>query len=143
RRDDMSFWKKTRSSRPAPAELEVGRVQKRRRSVRRSAPVAMEVKILAIEALESGPCAKDDGNEHIYPFIVIGVETSMRLMEILSIRKEHVDVQRRVIYIPKGKTGAREQPITAYLAEFLKGYIIALPSRPGSFPHQRRKGATR
>jgi len=35
--------------------------------------------------------------------IVIGLETSMRMMEILSTRKEQVDPERRVIYIPKAK----------------------------------------
>lgn len=75
-------------------------------------------------------CAKSDASQIIYPFIVIGVETSMRKMEILSIRREHIDVQRRTIFIPKAKAGAREQPITKHLAEFLAGYVAALP--PGS-----------
>ena len=44
--------------------------------------------------------AMHDQNPHIYPFVVIGLETSMRKSEILSIRPiEHVDFQRRVIYI--------------------------------------------
>lgn len=67
-------------------------------------------------------CAKADANPIIYPFIVIGVETSMRKMEILSIRREHVDLQRRTIFIPKAKAGAREQPITKHLADFLASY---------------------
>lgn len=75
-------------------------------------------------------CAKADASPIIYPFIVIGVETSMRKMEILSIRREHVDLQRRTIFIPKAKAGAREQPITKHLADFLASYIDALP--PGS-----------
>lgn len=75
-------------------------------------------------------CAKADASPIIYPFIVIGVETSMRKMEILSIRREHVDLQRRTIFIPKAKAGAREQPITKHLADFLAGHIAALP--PGS-----------
>lgn len=80
-------------------------------------------------------CAKVDGGQFIYPFIVIGLETSMRKMEILSIRREHVDLDRRVIYIPKAKAGAREQPITKHLADFLAGYIAALqPGCPWLFP---------
>jgi integrase len=47
----------------------------------------------------------------------------MRRSEILSICLEHIDLQRRVIYIPKAKAGAREQPITKHLAEFLAGYM--------------------
>ncbi|MCL2644316.1 MAG: site-specific integrase [Betaproteobacteria bacterium] len=80
-------------------------------------------------------CAKADTSPIIYPFIVIGVETSMRKMEILSIRREHIDLHRRVIYIPKAKAGAREQPITKHLADFLSGYIVALqPGNPWLFP---------
>ena len=67
--------------------------------------------------------AKQDQNEHVYPFIAIGLETSMRKMEILSIRLEHIDTARRVIYIPQAKGGAREQPITKRLAEFLAEYV--------------------
>lgn len=67
--------------------------------------------------------AKNDQNNYIYPFIVIGLETSMRKMEILSIRLEHIDVARRVIYIPQAKGGAREQPMTKRLANFLTGFI--------------------
>lgn len=52
--------------------------------------------------------ASEDQNQDIYPFIVIGLETSMRKMEILSIRLEDIDTNRKVIYIPKAKAGARE-----------------------------------
>jgi integrase len=69
--------------------------------------------------------AKQDQSPHIYPFTVIGLETSMRRMEILSVRLEDIDLQRRIIYIPMAKAGAREQPITEYLATFLAGYIDA------------------
>jgi integrase len=85
-------------------------------------------------------CAKEDANPQIYPFIVIGLETSMRMMEILSIRREHVDLQRRVIFIPKAKAGAREQPITAHLAEFLAGLMAGLPKgTPWLFPSPAAK----
>jgi integrase len=57
--------------------------------------------------------AKADQNPQTYPFIVIVLETAMRKMEILKIRREHVDTDRRVVYIPQAKAGAREQPITA------------------------------
>ncbi|MBF0454183.1 MAG: site-specific integrase [Magnetococcales bacterium] len=67
--------------------------------------------------------AREDQNAVVYPFIVIGLETSMRRMEILSIRMEHIDLARRMIFIPKAKAGAREQPITEHLAGFLKGYV--------------------
>lgn len=76
-----------------------------------------------------------DQNPQVYPFIVIGLGTSMRRMEILSIRREHVDLQRKVIWIPKAKAGAREQPITSQLAEFLTSHVAALqPGTPWLFP---------
>ena len=51
----------------------------------------------------------------------------MRRMEILSIRREHVNLQLRMIHIPHAKAGAREQPITQHLAKFMEGYLAALP----------------
>ncbi|MDR3415270.1 MAG: tyrosine-type recombinase/integrase [Nevskia sp.] len=80
-------------------------------------------------------CAKADSSELIYPFIVIALGSSMRKMEILRLRREHVDTARRVLYIPKAKAGAREQPITDETAEFLEAYVQALPpGTPWLFP---------
>lgn len=67
--------------------------------------------------------ASKDRSAEIYPFIVIGLETSMRKMEILSIELKNIDLDRQVIYIPQAKAGAREQPITSSLTDFLRGYI--------------------
>ena len=59
----------------------------------------------------------------------------MRKMEILSIRLQDINIEKRVIYIPKAKAGAREQPITQSLAEFLQGYIKqAKPAQEWLFP---------
>lgn len=64
----------------------------------------------------------------------------MRRMEILRIRREHVDLRRQVIFIPQAKAGAREQPITKHLAEFLEGYMAALPKgAPWLFPSPASK----
>lgn len=85
--------------------------------------------------------ATHDQSPHIYPFIVIGLETSMRRMEILSIRLEHIDPQRRVIYIPRAKAGAREQPITLHLAEFMASYVAAAePEQEWLFPARSISG---
>ena len=73
-----------------------------------------------------------DENPLVYMFMLIGLDTSMRKSEILAIRIEHVDLERKVIYVPfvQGvtKTGSREQPITKRLAEYLKGILEKLPS---------------
>jgi integrase len=84
--------------------------------------------------------AQEDQNIQIYPFILIGLETSMRRSEIFGIRREHIDLQRRIIYIPKAKAGAREQPITAHLADFLAEYVKSLqPGTPWIFPSPAAK----
>ena len=62
------------------------------------------------EAARLREAAKADANPQTYAFVVVGLETGMRRMEILSIRKEHVHLGRRMIYIPHAKAGAREQP---------------------------------
>lgn len=71
--------------------------------------------------------AKKDQNAYIYPFILIGLETAMRRMEILRIRREHIDLNRNTIHIPHAKAGAREQPITKHLAEYLRKYTAGMP----------------
>ena len=70
--------------------------------------------------------AKQDQNPQVYPFIIIGLGTSMRRMEILAIRRDDVNLEQRTIYIPNSKGGARQQPITQQLAEFLEGYMAGL-----------------
>jgi integrase len=71
--------------------------------------------------------AKTDQNRQIYPFVLIGLRTGMRKSEILSIRREHVDLATRTIYVPHAKAGARTQPISTDLAAFLEGYLETLP----------------
>ena len=60
--------------------------------------------------------AKHDISPHIYLYSLIALSTSMRMSEILGIRRAKVDVDRRRIFIPQAKAGAREQPMTAELA---------------------------
>ena len=54
----MSFWKRRKQ---APSLADAGRVQKPKKTIKRSPPVAMEVKILALEALDSGLSAIEVG----------------------------------------------------------------------------------
>ena len=79
--------------------------------------------------------AKGDQNRQIYPFILIGLRTGMRKSEILSIRRENIDLQAKTIYIPEAKAGARTQPISSDLATFLEEYLDTLPKgTPWLFP---------
>lgn len=71
----------------------------------------------------------------IYLFILIALDTSMRRSEILSIQLEHIDLQRRIIFIPQAKAGAREQPITNGLAVFLAEHLKGIePGQAWLFP---------
>lgn len=73
--------------------------------------------------------AKDSDNGQLYPFVLIALETSMRMSEVLAIRKEHVNIEQRVIYIPKAKAGVRDQPMTERLATFLAQYMVESVSK--------------
>ena len=84
--------------------------------------------------------AEGDQNRQIHPFIKIGLDTSMRKTEILSIRREDINLQQLVIYIPKAKGGAREQPITADLGKYLAAYVATLqPGEQWLFPSMAAK----
>jgi len=58
---------------------------------------------------------------------MVGLHTGMRHAEMLSIRREDVDVRKRVIWVPQAKAGAREQPVTRDLAEYLRERMDMLP----------------
>jgi len=79
--------------------------------------------------------AQKDQNPYVYPFIVIGLGTGMRRMEILSIRLKDMALERQTIHIRNSKTGARDQPMTKELTEFLRGYMEAAePEQEWLFP---------
>lgn len=75
--------------------------------------------------------AKRNDNPQVYPFIRIALGTSMRRSEILSIRQQDVDLEKALIYIRRSKTGAREQPMTLDLVDYLRQYIASVPTDPG------------
>ncbi|MGD9153785.1 MAG: site-specific integrase [Gammaproteobacteria bacterium] len=84
--------------------------------------------------------AKNDDNLYIYPFIIIGLETSMRKMEILSTQIKNIDLDKKTIFIPNSKTGARTQPITKHLTIFLRKYINNMqPKSEWLFPANKSK----
>ncbi len=110
--------------------VEWGWVDHRPATIKRLKEHSGRITYLTVEQIERLlKVAEGDQSRQIYPFIRIGLETSMRKTEILSIRREHIDLQRLVIYIPKAKAGAREQPITGGLGEYLASYVATL--RPG------------
>jgi integrase len=125
--------------------VEWGWVDHRPATIKRLKEHSGRITYLTVEQIERLlKVAEGDQSRQIYPFIRIGLETSMRKTEILSIRREHIDLQRLVIYIPKAKAGAREQPITGGLGEYLGGLCRHPCGRAtsGCFPHPpRRMGA--
>ena len=61
--------------------------------------------------------AKQTKNPHIWPIIVFAIETGMRRGEILGLRWEHVDLDRRIAYLPLTKNGSsREVPLSTKAA---------------------------
>jgi integrase len=71
--------------------------------------------------------AAQDQNDNVHAFVMVGLRTGMRHSEILAIRREDIDLKRQVIWIPKAKAGAREQPITDDLADYLARRLEMLP----------------
>ena len=64
--------------------------------------------------------AKWTKNSHIWPFIVFAIETRIRRSEILGLRWEHVDLDKRIAYLPIPKNGSsREVPLSPKTAEVL------------------------
>lgn len=79
--------------------------------------------------------AAQDQNDNVHAFVMVGLRTGMRHSEILAISREDVDLARRVIWVPKAKAGAREQPITDDLADYLARRLEMLPlGCPWLFP---------
>lgn len=59
-------------------------------------------------------------NPWIRPIIVVAVESAMRRGEILGLRWEHVDLERRTVFLPTTKNGSpRQIPLTSRAASTL------------------------
>ncbi len=79
-----------------------------------------KITYLTVEQIERLiEATKQDQHWQVYLFTLIGLETAMRRMEILSIELKDIDLERRIIYIQQAKAGARQQPITTNLADIL------------------------
>jgi integrase len=61
--------------------------------------------------------AKQTKNPHIWPIIVFAIETGMRRGEVLGLQWEHVDLDRRIAYLPLTKNGSsRDVPLSTKAA---------------------------
>ena len=64
--------------------------------------------------------AKQTKNPHIWPIITFAIETGMRRGEILGLQWEHVDLNRRIAYLPLTKNGcSREVPLSSKASQVL------------------------
>lgn len=111
-------------------------LDKKPAGIKRYPENASRITYLSIEQINRLlTAASQDSNEQIYLFMVIGLETAMRRMEILSIQVTHIDLEKRTIYIPQAKAGSRQQPITAFLQDILAKHLSSLnPQQPWLFP---------
>ncbi len=71
--------------------------------------------------------AANDHNENVHAFVMVGLHTSMRHSENLAIQCDDIDSAKRVIWVPKAKAGAREQPLTLELCRYLENRLKMLP----------------
>jgi len=104
----MSFWKRKGKGSAKPISRgDRGRVQKAKKTIKRSPPVAMEVKILAIEALESGLSATEvgelvgvgSGTIHKWrkDHAEAGVQGLCRKASSISVRKQCSVLEERIV----------------------------------------------
>ena len=86
--------------------------------------------------LESGEferleeASKQTKTPHIWPIIVFAIQTGMRRSEILGLRWEHVDLERRIASLLLTKNGiSREVPLSTKGAQVLAAqrHAITLP----------------
>lgn len=105
----MSFWKRAKTADLGGASGDTGKAQPAKKAVRRGAPVAFEVKLLAMEALETDLTPQEIGD-------IVGVSDST----IHAWRRQYQDggsetLCRRPSSIAVRKTCARlEQSIVAH-----------------------------
>ena len=110
----MSFWKRGKQ---AVSASDAGRVQKAKKTIKRSPPVAMEVKILAVEALDSGLSAIEVGelvgvgpstiHKWRKEYAEGGVQGLCRKASSIAVRKQCSVLEEKIVAPSAGESGAR------------------------------------
>jgi len=106
----MQFWKRNRRvSQQGETPGDAGQVQKARRTIKRSPPVAMEVKLLAIEALESGLSVGEVGelvgvgsstiHKWNKDYAEEGVQGLCRKASSISVRKQCSVLEEKIVVL--------------------------------------------
>ncbi len=102
----MGFWSRRKRA-AQPDSSDRGQAQKRRKPIKRSPPMAMEVKLIAIEALESGLSA-DEASELIgvsastihkwrKDYAAEGIEGLCRKASSIAIRKQCSALREKIV----------------------------------------------
>ncbi|MGB5807404.1 site-specific integrase [Castellaniella sp.] len=87
----------------------------------------------------NGTLAAGIRNPWILPLVQLALETAMRRGELLSLRWEHVDLERRTAHLPDTKNGdSRTVPLSTQAVEILQG----APSYPKTEPDKPRPSAS-
>lgn len=61
---------------------------------------------------------------HLYPIVLTAIRTGMRKGEILGLKREDVNLEKRIIHVTRSKGGGRRDvPIPADLVEVLRGVL--------------------
>ena len=104
---------------------------------------------LECEALMAAAVAAADPD--LWLFVAFGLNTAMRHAEIMAVRWDRIELDRRRLFIPDAKAGQREQPITRELAELLKreremrddraGWVFPSPHADSARGHRHRMDA--
>ena len=69
--------------------------------------------------------AKQSRNQRILPVITLALETAMRRGEMLAIKKQHIDFDKRTLLIPESKNGrARTIPLSIPAIEVLSKHSV-------------------
>lgn len=96
---------------------------------RRKRPLA-EDQIVALEAVLRGR------RRHLLPLVALAVNTGMRRGELLALRWQDVDLERRTIFVRESKNGEqREIPLAASLVEGLRRLRGTRPAEWPVFSH--------
>lgn len=61
------------------------------------------------------------------PVAHLGDSEGVQANKMFAIRHEHIHRDKKSIYIPEAKGGARVQPITDQLADYLAEYLQTVP----------------
>lgn len=87
--------------------------------------------------------ARKNRSPWIYPSIVIALETGMRMGEILALRWEHVNLNKRITHLPDTKNNhARDVPLSSRAVSVLKslprsidGKVIGIKAQTKTLTH--------